>query len=42
MAHDPDLEKMRMLAEEGVKALGGYEGSQTENIMLGSISSSWL
>jgi len=26
MAHDPDpLEKMRMLAEEGVKALGGYE-----------------
>jgi len=26
MAHDPDLEKMRMLAEEGVKALGGYEG----------------
>ena len=26
MAHDPDLEKMRMLAEAGVKALGGYEG----------------
>jgi hypothetical protein len=26
MAHDPDpLEKMRMLAEAGVKGLGGYE-----------------